>query len=332
MSSPSREHLLGYLLRALEPAESERLEAELEHNPALAGEMQRLEARLEQIGLRDQPEHWDPPAGLAQRTCEYVALAGATPLATPTVLSCHGPVREWRITWSDLVTIAAVLVAAVSLLLPALSMSRFQSQIAACQNQLRLIGFGLHGYSELMPDHSFPGPDMEGNRAVAGIVAPLLVSHRLAEPPVFFCPASAQRQRGSFHMPTLEEIDGAEEQELKALKRTMGGDFGYNLGYVEDGKLLRPCNARRAAFVLVADAPSNSQPRRVSGNHGGRGQNMLYEDGRVRFIPYIPSPELLDDPYHNRDGWVAAGLDRDDAVLGASEDPPLPLMLMEALR
>src|SRR5262245_66204025 len=118
MSSPSREHLLGYLLRALEPAEQERVEAELERDPRLAGEMQRLEARLERMGLRDAPEQWDPPGGLADRTCEYVALAGAMPLAASAAVY-HGPAREWRFTWSDLVTIAAVLIAAVSLLLPA---------------------------------------------------------------------------------------------------------------------------------------------------------------------------------------------------------------------
>ena len=65
------------------------------------------------------------------------------------------------------------------------------------------------------------------------------------------------------------------------------------------------------------------------GNHRGQGQNVVYEDGRVKFLPQLPSSQFLDDPYHNRDGWVAAGVDRDDAVLGASSDPPLPVTLIE---
>ncbi len=101
------------------------------------------------------------------------------------------------------------------------------------------------------------------------------------------------------------------------------------MGFVEDGRLLRASNSRRGEYVLAGDRPSNSQPRRVSGNHSGRGQNVLCEDGRVQFLPQLPSPQILDDPYHNRDGWVAAGVDRDDAVLGASADHPMPVKLTD---
>jgi hypothetical protein len=233
-------------------------------------------------------------------------------------------------TWSDFVTIAAVIIAAASLFFPALSFSRFQAQIYACQNQLRQIGFGLHNYSDLQSDHSFPRPEAEGPRAAAGIVAPLLVSHKLAEPRMFLCPASSvMRPTGEFVVPLPEELDVAVGQQLKALHHAMGGDYGYNFGYVDGGKLLRVCNSRRSDFALVGDAPSNSRPRRASGNHRGQGQNVLFEDGRVKFLPQLPSSQLLDDPYHNRDGWVAAGVDRDDAVLGASADPPLPVSLIE---
>jgi hypothetical protein len=292
--------------------------------------VRRLEAHLGRLGLGGEREQWDPPAGLAARTCQFVAAQTAEPVITSAgALAYRGIEHERRFTWSDFVTMAAVLIAAASLFFPALSFSRFQAQIASCQNQLRLIGFGLHGYSDLQADRSFPGPDAEGNRAASGIVAPLLVSHGLADSRMFLCPASSVlREVADFRVPSLEEIDRATEQQLKALKRSMGGDYGYNMGYVESGKLLRACNSRRDSYVLVGDAPSNSQPRRVSGNHRGRGQNVLYEDGRVQFIPQLPSPQLLDDPYHNRDGWVAAGVDRDDAVLGASADPPLPVTLI----
>jgi hypothetical protein len=221
---------------------------------------------------------------------------------------------------------AAVVLAAATLFFPALSLSKFQAQIATCQNQLRKIGFGLHGYSDLQPDRSFPGPDVEGNRAATGIVAPMLVSHRLADSRMFICPASSVlRDVADFRVPSLEELDQATGQRLKLLCQSMGGDYGYNMGYVSEGKLQRPCNARRANYALVGDAPSNSRPKRVSGNHHGRGQNILYEDGRFQFIKQLPNPQILDDPYHNRDGWVSAGLYRDDAVLGASADPPLPV-------
>jgi hypothetical protein len=155
------------------------------------------------------------------------------------------------------------------------------------------------------------------------------VSHKLADSRMFLCPSSSVWRDGSeFRVPLPEELDQATEQELNALRRTMAGDYGFHMGYVDGGKLLRTCNSRRSGFALAGDAPSNSQPRRVSGNHRGRGQNVLYEDGRVQFVPQLPSPQVFDDPYHNREGWVAAGVDRDDAVLGASADSPLPVSLI----
>src|SRR5206468_7036271 len=116
------------------------------------------------------------------------------------------------------------------------------------------IGLGLHGYSDLQPDHSFPGPDAEGPRAAAGVVAPLLVTNNLAQPANFLCPGSSLRQErdDGFHIPTLDELDQATGQELKRMQRLMGGDFAYNMGFVDGDKLLRPSDARRELYALAA--------------------------------------------------------------------------------
>lgn len=326
MSSPFRDHLLGYLLGALAPDEKHQIETELAANPDLRTELDQLQRRMKRLGLDDSPLEIEPPAGLAERTCLYVTAYVARRRAMP-ANTVTGSQRSF--TWSDLVTMAAVIVAAASLFFPALSFSRFQAQIATCQNQLRLIGFGLHEYSDRQPDHSFPGPELNGSRAAAGIVAPLLVSHQLADSRTFLCPGSSVvRSVADFRVPRPEELDRAVGSELKALARSMAGDYGFNMGYIDGEALRRPCNARRPGYVLAGDAPSNLQPRRVSGNHRGRGQNVLYEDGRVQFLPRLPSPQVLDDPYHNRNGLIAAGVDRDDAVLGASNDPPMPVTLI----
>jgi len=331
MSSPSREHLLGYLLGALERTEHEQVELELDQDPMLRAELQRLERCVIRLGLEDQPRSFDPPMGLAARTCEYVSLQSRPAVERRSVLSPagHSEARR-RFTWSDLVVAAAVLVAAASLFFPAIGYSRIQAQIATCQNQMRLVGRGMHDFSDLQPDHSFPGPEASGNRSVAGVVAPLLVSHQLVrDPQVFICPASnAARQTKAFRVPDLKELDRASGMALAALQEVMGGDYGYNMGYTRDGQLVRPCNLRRGHYVLAADAPSDAQPGRVSANHRGRGQNVLYEDGHVQFIVRLDGSDLTDDPFHNRDGRVAAGLDCDDAVLGASAYRPMPLTLI----
>jgi hypothetical protein len=329
MSSPSREHLLGYLLGALSPEEHEQIATEINHNPTLQAEMQRLKACVEHVGLTDEPADFEPPVGLAERTCQFVA-ASARQVALSAGRFAGSEVERHRFTWSDLVTVAAVVVAAASMFFPALSFSRFQSQIATCQNQLRLIGYGMQEYSNLQPDHSFPGPEAEGPRSAAGVAAGMLVSNGLAKPQMFLCPA-AYRSHNSVRLPRMplpEELDRATGKDLLAMQKAMGGDFGFNMGYTANGKLMRPTNSWREQYGLAGDAPSNSQPRRASANHAGRGQNVVYEDGHVKFLRDVSKSVVLDDPFHNRDGWVAAGVDRDDAVLGASEDAPIPVRLI----
>jgi hypothetical protein len=48
----------------------------------------------------------------------------------------------------------------------------------------------------------------------------------------------------------------------------------------------------------------------------------------VQFIVIYPSVELPDDPFHNRRGIVAAGVDCEDCCLGCSQDPPMPAVLL----
>jgi len=89
--------------------------------------------------------------------------------------------------------------------------------------------------------------------------------------------------------------------------------------------------------VLLADKPSDGRPGRTTANHTGRGQNLLCEDGRVNWCPTGPlgtgpSADMTDDSYHNLQGEVAAGLHRNDAVVGGSADSPLPIQLIKESR
>jgi len=319
MTTPSREHLLGYLLGALEPTEQEQVEAELDLNPSLRAELDRLGGCVRGLGLADQPTDFEPPSGLAARTCRFVAAQSQPAVAGAT------PPRRFH--WADLVAVAAVLLIGVGLFFPWLVNTHIASQIAACENNLRQIGMALHDYSNR--HGSFPWPEESGPRAAAGIYAPTLVTFEQLPHTVFLCPSSSlSRSRGEFCVPALEELDKATGAKLIALQNAMGGDYGYTLGYIEGGKLQKPRSGGRPMFAILADAPSDTLPGRASANHRGRGQNLLCEDGHVRFFVKLPSAELLDDPFHNREGRVAAGLDWDDAVIGTSGDPPLPVTLI----
>jgi hypothetical protein len=332
MSCPSREHLLGYLLRALEPAEHEQVEQELQTNPDLRHELTKLERCLGHLGLDEPPAFYDPPAGLAVRTCQYVTaeamVAPASAGLAAAMSTEYADQPRWR--WVDLLVAASVLVVAASLFFPALAHSQFQASLAACQNNLRKLGLALHEFSTHDPNRQFPAIAKSGNRGVAGVYAPMLVSRQLVlDPRTFVCPTSPlARNLQQLQIPALDELDAATGATLAAYHNTMGGDYGYNMGYTQDGDLKPPCDDRRCHYVLLADAPHDSQPGRKSANHRGRGQNLLCEDGHTRWIVKIPNSDLPDDPFHNRDGKVAAGLDSDDAVLGASADRPSPIRLI----
>jgi hypothetical protein len=330
MSSPTREHLLGYVLGALDPAERAAVERDLAADPQLAADLRRLEARIGRLGLAEAPEMFDPPPGLAARTCHFVALKSNSLVQTARPVFSTPPAGEFvegrRYTWADLVVVASVLVAGFALFFPALSHSRFQSQVAVCQNHVRQIGMALHEHATLDPMHWFPRIEREGNRGVAGVYAPILVGDGLVlDPRTFMCPASASNiQR--LQIPSLDQLDSATGPTLQEYHRNMGGDFGYGMGYEQGGQLMPQCDQRRSNHVLLGDAPQDGRPGRTSANQSGRGQSYLYEDGRVDWRTALP--EIGDDPFYNRRGDVAAGLDETDIVLGASDDRPLPVLLI----
>jgi hypothetical protein len=60
--------------------------------------------------------------------------------------------------------------------------------------------------------------------------------------------------------------------------------------------------------------------RGSSANHGG--QNVLYIGGNVRFHKTPAAGRDQDHIFMNRLHQVAAGVDRDDTVLGLSADRP----------
>src|SRR6187455_2018225 len=71
-----REQLLGYLLGALDAAEARKVEEELDKDPALRVEMARYQELLSRLGMDEEPEEFEPPRGLAERTAQFVQQNG----------------------------------------------------------------------------------------------------------------------------------------------------------------------------------------------------------------------------------------------------------------
>ncbi|QDU25156.1 hypothetical protein ETAA8_02180 [Anatilimnocola aggregata] len=362
MTRLTREHLLGYLLGALDRKECVDVEQALAQCPEMTAELEKMRRSLDTLGLLEEPELEEPPLCLAARTCEFVeqkaesysaetvilkaitasSIAAAEQVSSPSASASNArpkvtlsPVSRSEaggptLRKLDVIVASAIVLVASALSFPALYTSRFQANVDLCQHQLRQLGTALHEYSGLQQDGAFPHVPLSGPRSVAGVYAPTLVSNKLVpDSKNFFCPGSGDVAPEHQLIPTLDEIDAAPKSILTSLQNRMGGSFGYNMGYSRDANVLPPRNSRRAEYALLADAPNDLQPGRSSANHAGRGQNVLYEDGRVKFVKLANNTQqdsALDDPFHNRLGQVAAGLDINDAVLGRSPDHPVPAL------
>ena len=103
----------------------------------------------------------------------------------------------------------------------------------------------------------------------------------------------------------------------------MGGSYGYNLGYVRNGKYQATKNLYRDNFAIMSDSPNPNAPNLQSSNHGGRGQNVLFENGSVQFLTSTKALGSNDDIFTNDDGHVAAGLNPNDSVIGSSSAAPI---------
>lgn len=127
-----------------------------------------------------------------------------------------------------------------------------------------------------------------------------------------------------FVIPTLAQVEATQsDEELKQLQETMGGSYGYTLGFQQNGAYYPTRNLRRANFALASDAPSPWLPNHQSENHDRHGQNVLFEDGHVRFLASPRPNDRMDDLFLNDEGLVAAGTHQNDSVIGSGATPPI---------
>lgn len=161
MSDWDRGQLLGYLIGALEPEEERAIDQRVARDAELRRELARLEGELAPLrGLRTRVK---PPAGLAARTCEFVALFGSPARPAPRQVAGASRPRVGRMSpavappssapawrWTEMVVALSVLICIGLALVPAIHRARSYARLTECQNTLRQIGVA---YTNLMQQH-----------------------------------------------------------------------------------------------------------------------------------------------------------------------------------
>jgi prepilin-type processing-associated H-X9-DG protein len=316
-----REELLGYLLGALDADERERMERKLAQDPALRDELERMRSQLQL--LQQGREEFEPPGDLLERTCHYVALSTA---AATTHVASRDPLSAARGRGSrrvaDLALATGVCVAMATLFFPAVLSSREESRRLSCQNNLRQLGVALAAYGR---DYgSIPPVPRSGKMSFAG-ASPILLFETgfLDDRSVLLCAGSVWSKRSrEFRMPRVAEVLAASGERLQEIQEHAAGNLAFNLGTYVQGRLTAPRMEGRPHFVLAGDAPSMHLPQRMSVNHGGRGMNLLFEDGHVLFVSGCCAPGTSDDVLRSLNGFVEAGRVKDDSVIGHSSARP----------
>jgi prepilin-type processing-associated H-X9-DG protein len=313
--------LVGYVLNTLDADEQRQVEDYLARSPEGRQRLELLRQTLEPLAVDSEPP--PPPPGLVVRTiakvAEYCVRDRELPRAPAAPRSYVMPRPLWR--RADVLVAACLLVAVVGLAIPAVLQLRTPKAMVECQNNLRLAHDALNTYHE----HHGKYPDVASVKPhqAAGLVVPILVEAGVwpanasvrcpGDGPQFGCTTS------------IAQVKNMSAEEFNRIAPTLVPGYAYSLGYFDSDNVYHaPCNdpgRPNSLLPLLADVAPGPDLRN-SINHGGRGQNVLFHDGHVRFTVLRTIGLDGDDIYLNRAQKVAAGLGPRDSVLGHSSSSP----------
>jgi prepilin-type processing-associated H-X9-DG protein len=326
------DQLVGYALKALPAAEMAEVERAVADDPAAAAKLARLRAFFARLSAA--AEH-DPPPGLAVATLAAIAnhivenklpLEGDSGAETakcsaasdfhPVFGDLHPadstfeelppvpaspsayPVRRWF----EVALVAAIAFLTIGLVTTGMMKIRSDGQIATCKNNMLKLYEGLSGYADTHNDQ-FPKVGTPAAPNAGSFVSELQVARQLMPDVRAVCPADTTDTNDKLHRVS----------------------YVYTLGYQLNGEVRgirrRVQDISDELTPLLADLPTSAvSPADGPLSPHGKGQNILFADGHVRFS--ILATVNDDDIYKNQNGRVRAGLHRFDASLGRPTDVP----------
>jgi prepilin-type processing-associated H-X9-DG protein len=313
------ENLIGYLFNALDEAERREVEARLSLDPEARSRLEMLRRAL--APLATDAESPEPPHGLVISTLARVAEAQCRPLPQAPAPRRHGvPWRSLR--RADVLAAACLLLFFGALFATWIVQGWNAGYQARCENNMRRYWEAMTQYSD-GHEGAFPKVPDHGPQSFAGMFVPILSGSGFLSDDHLACEGTDHRCELP---PTAKEVEElwqqADQAAFQRRARQLAGNYAYSLGYRDGAGVRGPRRGDNPYRPILADHHPNPGGPSNSPNHGGRGQNVLFTDGHVRFLttPLIGG----DNMYLNRENKVLAGVDADDIVLGAGDAAPNP--------
>lgn len=334
----SDENLIAYLMGDASPELVEEIHELLGQDPTLAERLSELRILL---GHMDAMRGvYEPPTDLLDNTMQRIDAAEPAGHAEPekthepaigqVQLSPATGVRPQRLSMYDVGMIAICLAVLCCFILPTVIKVRFESRRMMCAENLRVISQGLFNFATQDPEGRFPQVGLDSKTDFAGVYS---VHLKTKDIPVQYsllqCPSMLgleDEHHDCVHsIPDLAQLREMTDSELRVLRQVLGGDYAYNLGVTERQNIVAPRYEGRSHFAILSDAPMLEPTGEILIAHDGRGANVVFEDGRILFIPISSArfQEIADHPFQNMNGYHEAGVNKDDSVLAPSATPPI---------
>jgi hypothetical protein len=316
------DQLVGYLLNALDADQKEQVESYLRQHPESEQKLELLRQAMQPLLLDSAGA--EPPPGLADRTITHVAKHryDKLPTAPPPRVGGGGMGRPfWR--RADVLIAASLLILAGGVAVTWINQARYSAGITYCENDLHDIYGGMVAHKDKsgkLPNvHNIAKPP----RDVAGLMIPkLIAAGYLPKKFTMKCPGA----KPTFLPLTYDQALGLSDPEFTKQAGSLTPCYGFALGYRDkDGNLHGPqfdANPDSVLTVLAADGPPADPLTGNSPNHAGKGQNVLFLNGNVKFCTDRANSFKGDDLYLNKMNKVGAGLDWHDNVIGDSRARP----------
>jgi hypothetical protein len=318
------EHLVGYLLKALDSDTERQVGDYLRASPEGRTRLELLRQALEP--LEADKEEIDPPADLHLRTLRRIAeINFGSPQRVPPAppMSPAVPISWWR--RADVLVAASLLLICLPLALPLLSSAHRAYKRELCENNLHGLFMALMHYSDAHGG-KLPQVGEEPPTNFAGVFVPVLHQEGYLDGVNLNCPANSDRAPQPVTLDELKKLYATDRQRYEQMTHQLGGCYAFPLGYRDpQGNLHGFQRGVTNAFLpIAADRPPferDGDPGLLeanSQNHGGLGQNILYLNGEVKWAGHRRMGAGEEDIYLNQRGQLKPGINDCDPVLAAS--------------